>query len=137
MKLRYEFVEFIPDTLESGCLYISIPYATASHRCLCGCGNEVVTPLTPTDWSLIFDGESVSLKPSIGNWSFDCKSHYWISKSKIIWAKKWSDEKIEMNRSYDRSWKKSLYSESEKGKSETKQKSQKSTLIDHLLSLLK
>jgi len=34
----------------------------------------VVTPLSPTGWSLIFDGETVSLYPSIGNWNFPCRS---------------------------------------------------------------
>ena len=76
--LRHEFVEFIPDKLADGVVYVSIPYATVAHKCCCGCGMEVVTPLSPTDWELIFDGESISLDPSIGNWSFDCKSHYWI-----------------------------------------------------------
>ncbi len=30
-------------------LYISIPYVTAAHKCPCGCGEEIVTPLSPTD----------------------------------------------------------------------------------------
>jgi len=61
---------------------------------VCGCNNEVVTPLSPTDWQLTFDGESVSLNPSIGNWSFKCKSHYWIVKDTIKMARKWSDDEI-------------------------------------------
>ena len=69
-KVRHEFVEFIPSTLNDGVLYISIPYATAVHKCCCGCGEKVVTPLTPTDWSLTFDGLTASLSPSIGNWGF-------------------------------------------------------------------
>ena len=47
--LRHEFVEFIPDELEHGIIYISIRFATASHLCCCGCGNKVVTPIRPTD----------------------------------------------------------------------------------------
>lgn len=43
--LKHEFVEFIPDELEQGTIYVSIRFATASHRCLCGCGNKVVTPI--------------------------------------------------------------------------------------------
>jgi hypothetical protein len=42
-----------------------------------------VTPFSPKDWKLIFYGESVSLYPSIGNWNFPCKSHYWITKNSI------------------------------------------------------
>jgi hypothetical protein len=36
------------------------------------------SPLSPTDWKLTFDGVSVSLHPSDGNWSFPCRSHYRI-----------------------------------------------------------
>ena len=48
-RLGHEFVEGIPERLEEGVLYVSILYATAMHLCACGCGREVVTPLTPTD----------------------------------------------------------------------------------------
>lgn len=72
VRVRHEFVQFIPDVLDSEILYISIEYAAAMHLCLCGCEERVVTPLSPTDWRLTFDGESVLLHPSIGNWSFDC-----------------------------------------------------------------
>jgi Family of unknown function (DUF6527) len=100
--IRHEFVEFIPDALEEGALYVSIPYTTAAHLCACGCGHEVVTPLSPTDWQLIFDGETVSLKPSIGNWSFPCQSHYWIERNHIRWAPRWSREQIDAGREHDR-----------------------------------
>jgi hypothetical protein len=46
---RPEFVEFMPDKLEPGVIYVSIPYATAAHLCACGYGNEVTTPISPTD----------------------------------------------------------------------------------------
>jgi hypothetical protein len=87
--LAYEFVEFIPDDLKERTLYISITYCTAVHRCCCGCGREVVTPLSPTSWQLIFDGKTVSLYPSIGSWGLLCQSHYFITKSKVVWAPKW------------------------------------------------
>jgi hypothetical protein len=45
----HEFVEFIPDTIEEGKIYVSIAYATTVHKCACGCGKEVVTPFSPTD----------------------------------------------------------------------------------------
>ena len=64
--LTHEFVEFVPDELKERTLYGSIPYKTVVHLCCCGCGREVVTPLSPTDWQLTFDGETVSLHPSIG-----------------------------------------------------------------------
>lgn len=84
--LTHKFVENVPDILEDNLLYISILYETVIHKCCCGCGNEVVTPLSPTGWSLIFDGETISLKPSIGNWNFKCKSHYWITNNKVLWS---------------------------------------------------
>jgi hypothetical protein len=100
--LRHEFVEFIPDELEEGVLYVSIPYATAAHLCACGCGREVITPISPTDWKVIFDGATVSLDPSIGNWSFPCQSHYWIRRGRIRWARKWTREEIEAGRARGR-----------------------------------
>lgn len=109
MKMRFEFVEFIPDQLETGVLYISIDFATAAHKCACGCGTEVITPLGPTDWSLIFDGVSVSLDPSIGNWSFPCRSHYWIKRNNIRWAPQWSVERVNRIRSYDQDQKEHYY----------------------------
>ncbi len=81
-----KFVEFIPGELEANTIYISIPYATAIHNCCCGCGGRVVTPLSPTDWRLIFDGRSISLEPSIGNWNYQCRSHYWIRNNRVIWV---------------------------------------------------
>jgi hypothetical protein len=105
------FVEFIPAQPATGDLYISIPYATSTHLCACGCGERVVTPLTPTDWKLIFDGETVSLSPSIGNWSFSCQSHYWIRGNRVAWAPKWSRHQIELNRANDRHLKSRTYAE--------------------------
>src|SRR5437867_1481862 len=100
--LNHEFVEYIPKELEDGKLYVSITFATAAHKCCCGCGQEVVTPLSPTDWALIFDGERVSLDPSIGNWSFKCQSHYWIRRNRVEWARRWSGREIEAGRAHDR-----------------------------------
>lgn len=99
--LKHEFVEFIPDVIEEGKIYVSIEYATVVHKCCCGCGKEVVTPLSPTDWKLIFDGKTISLDPSIGNWSFPCRSHYWIRNNKVRWAEDWSQSRIDANRTYD------------------------------------
>ncbi len=107
--MQHSFVEFIPEKVEEGVLYISIEYTTATHKCVCGCGNLVVTPISPTDWELIFDGETVSLNPSIGNWSFECRSHYWIRKNKILMARKWNDEEIDENRTQDQKSKKRYF----------------------------
>lgn len=101
-EIRAEFLEVIPDALEEGVLYISIPHATALHRCLCGCGAEIVTPLSPTDWELTYNGESVSLSPSIGNWSYPCQSHYWIRRNHVHWARRLSAAQIAAVRERDR-----------------------------------
>lgn len=70
------FVDAAPERPSVATLYVSIRYASAIHLCACGCGRKVVTPLSPHDWRLIFDGDTVSLYPSVGNWSFPCQSHY-------------------------------------------------------------
>ena len=111
--LKHEFVEFIPDELASSTIYISIAFATVAHRCCCGCGSEVVTPLSPTDWKLTFDGETVSLYPSIGNWSFPCQSHYWIDRNGIRWAEQWSEERIAGGRARDAAVKTRKYGNTE------------------------
>jgi hypothetical protein len=96
--LAHEFVEFIPDDLKEWMLYISITYCTAVHKCCCGCGREVVTPLSPAGWQMIFDGKTVSLDPSIGNWSLPCQSHYFITKNKVLWAPRWMKKQIARGR---------------------------------------
>ncbi len=100
--LDTEFVTGVPDQLAEHTLYVSMEYATVAHKCCCGCGLEVVTPLSPTDWKLSYDGVSVSLHPSIGNWSFPCRSHYWIDKGKVRWAGDMSQEQINRVRAKDR-----------------------------------
>lgn len=113
IALKHEFVEFIPDELEQGTVYVSIRFATASHLCVCGCGNKVVTPIRPTDWTLTFDGKTVSLDRSIGNWSFPCQSHYYIRKNRIKWAPKWSRGQVERGRLHDSQAKQSYFGSDE------------------------
>ena len=101
MKLRQistEFVDEIPRELDPGKLYVCCRYRAVKHLCACGCGVAVNTPLHPTGWTLICDGVSVSLWPSIGNWGEKCRSHYWIRNSRIQWAPKWSRRKIQEGR---------------------------------------
>jgi len=93
--LRHEFLTSFPDRLEPGVLYVSIPYATAAHLCCCGCGTEVVTPLSPAGWKVTYDGESVSLHPSIGNWGLACKSHYWIQNDRVRWSRRFDANEID------------------------------------------
>lgn len=109
-KLRHEFVELAPATIKDGVVYVSVKYATAIHRCCCGCGNKVVTPLSPTDWQLGFDGETISLSPSIGNWALACRSHYWIINDRVRWAENWTEERVAEGRRKDQLRKETFYS---------------------------
>jgi hypothetical protein len=93
-EIGFEFVELMPAKLEDGIVYISMQFATASHLCFCGCGEKVVTPFSPTDWKLMFDGETISIGPSIGSWDFPCQSHYWITRNVIHWAPKWTRARV-------------------------------------------
>ena len=96
--LKHEFIEFVPDVLEDGILYVSVLHCSAIHKCVCGCGNEVVTPISPDDWQLSFNGKSVSLRPSIGNWNFECKSHYWITNNEIKHASTWKEYQLQVEK---------------------------------------
>ncbi|MFF3420087.1 DUF6527 family protein [Streptomyces sp. NPDC002698] len=94
VRLTHRFVDYIPEPLERGVLYVSLTFTTAVHLCACGCGSTVVTPLSPTDWSLTFDGTTVSLSPSVGNWSYPCQSHYWIRHDTVSWASRFTPAQI-------------------------------------------
>lgn len=93
-KLTHKFVECMPEKLEPDVIYVSLRFNIVSHNCCCGCGNEVVTPLSPAGWELIYDGETASLYPSIGNWGLPCRSHYCITRNAVDWAETWSKAKI-------------------------------------------
>lgn len=101
--IQPEFVEFVPKELEEGVLYVSVPYSTTVHKCACGCGSKITLPINTSKWRFLWDGERISLWPSVGNWSYPCQSHYWIEQNRIEWASsKWSREKIGRNRARDK-----------------------------------
>lgn len=112
-KLEHRFVERIPRGLEPGVLYISMEYGTAAHCCACGCGEEVVTPFTPTDWKMTFDGETVSLWPSVGNWQFACRSHYIIENGRVLRSGAWTSRQIAAEQQRDKAAKAHYYGTSE------------------------
>ena len=85
-ELRPLFLEYFPDEFESGILYVSMQYAICGHLCACGCGEKVITPLSPTRWKLVYNGEDVTLYPSIGNYSFACQSHYFLTNGNVVWV---------------------------------------------------
>lgn len=100
--LDHRFVDSFPDPLAPGILYVSLEYGSAAHSCCCGCGEEVVTPLTPTDWNITYDGETITLHPSVGSWTLPCRSHYVIRRNRVIEAPSWNDAEIAAERSRDR-----------------------------------
>ena len=103
-RIEPVFVEFIPEELEYGKLYLAPQYRAVMHQCCCGCGAKISTPLHPTGWTMTFDGEVVSLNPSVGNWSEKCQSHYVIRNNKVIWGRtlpRWRVEQIRNERHED------------------------------------
>lgn len=94
------FVTSFPEQMQPGVLYVSVTFSSAAHLCACGCGRQVITPLSPSHWVLTFDG-TVSMRPSIGNWASPCQSHYVISHGTIRWARGFTREEIERNRAED------------------------------------
>lgn len=101
-SIRPEFVTQFPAVFEQGVLYISEEFETAGHLCCCGCGEKVITPLNPAKWRLRKEGRTVSLSPSIGNWNYACKSHYLITKNKVIEAGQLDAAKIKTVQRRDR-----------------------------------
>lgn len=80
-----EFVDYIPGNKKNGMLYVSMKYRLAVHLCPCGCGEVVVTPFDKDKgWIISFDGEHITLTPSIGNFDYKCQSHYWIKENRVI-----------------------------------------------------
>ena len=112
--LRPEFVTSFPTPMEHGVMYVSIEYNNCGHLCACGCGREVITPLSPAQWSITYDGENISIWPSVGNWSLPCQSHYIVDRGRIRWARSFTEREIERNRVHDRALLEGQYGGNEK-----------------------
>lgn len=110
------FVELIPEELEEGVLYVSREYQTATHLCACGCRSRVVTPLGPLGWALTEREAGVSLRPSIGNSNFPCRSHYWIREGRVEWAAPLTDRSIAASRQRDQRAKERYFAERRHGR---------------------
>lgn len=89
-EIKKEFVRRVPAELEEGVLYVCLDCDVVVHKCACGCGEKVVLPLSPEHWKLSYDGE-VTLSPSIGNYQYDCKSHYFIRDGKVVWVESFDE----------------------------------------------
>ena len=90
--MKNEFVRRVPAELEEGVLYVCLECDVVVHKCACGCGEKVILPLAPEHWQLHYDGY-ITLSPSIGNYQYKCKSHYFIRNGKVIWV--YSEEKLQ------------------------------------------
>ncbi len=101
-ELEHRFVDVLPPTLEDDVLYVSLAFNTVVHHCCCGCGNRVVTPLSPAGWQLQYDGRSVTLYPSIGNHQYGCRSHYWIRQNRVVWSYEFTSTEIDESRAATR-----------------------------------
>lgn len=93
--IRPVYVDQLPDDLEEGVLYICEEFSLTAHKCCCGCGEDVYNKLSPVKWQLVklADG-CISLSPSIGNWKYACRSHYWIERNQVIDAGPMSRDSI-------------------------------------------
>jgi len=103
--LRPVFVEAIPrlPEMEEGTLYVSMRFATLSHLCPCGCRRLVDVTLGPATRSLTYDGEHLTLRPSIGV-QFPCRSHYSIVRNAITWYPPISESEASWYRRIRRMW---------------------------------
>jgi len=97
-RIKLLKVHYVPKTLEPGVLYVSDEFGAALHLCACGCGTKVSTPVGPTDWAVEETPAGPTLMPSVGNWQFPCKSHYFIREGRIVWAGSWTPEQITLGR---------------------------------------
>jgi hypothetical protein len=86
-ELKPQYVDYMPDQLSEGVLYISTVFKLAIHLCACGCGGKTVTPLGEKEWTLKDGGGKITLRPSIGNFSGEnpYHAHYYITDNKIEW----------------------------------------------------
>lgn len=96
-----KFVDEMPEKICEGNLYISLCYNAVIHKCPCGCGELVSTPLDKKyGWIMQYDGDTVSLSPSVGNGVYKCKSHYFIRENQIVWLPVMDDSVIKTGKKY-------------------------------------
>jgi hypothetical protein len=118
-RFKHELVNSIPEKLQSNILYVTRDKDVAAHLCACGCGREVITPLSPTDWSIKLQRDEATLLPSIGNWAFPCRSHYFIRNGAVVWASNMSNQAVALGRQRDRARKRSYYEQQGKTRQPT------------------
>ena len=96
------WVEDMAEVMTPGRVYISPKHRLTEHLCACGCGAEVSLPLGRTEWRIEYDGDTISIRPSIGNWRLPCRSHYVIRENRTVWCSAWTVEEAASGRRQDR-----------------------------------
>ena len=87
VTIKPEFVKSVPENkqMQQDVVYISLIHATMVHLCLCGCGNESVTPIGENGWGLSMVEENrekiITITPSILNRNCPNHCHYIITKN--------------------------------------------------------
>ncbi len=90
IKYHYLFITEIPQNLKKNQIYIiqdGDEPDTIAFICPCGCKNIIhLNLLSDCDprWSFTINKKKISIYPSI-NSKKGCKSHFWVTKSKIRW----------------------------------------------------
>ncbi len=112
-KFDLKRVEYMPNELENGILYVAEEFGAAAHLCACGCGEKIRTPLGPTEWRLEVSRQGPSLTPSIGNWQKPCRSHYWIRHGIVAWASEWTEKQVLAGRSAEEERRRAYYEDKE------------------------
>lgn len=51
---------------------------------------------------MAYNGETVSLHPSIGNWQLKCRSHYVIDRGRVIEAEPWTRSQVSAQQARDK-----------------------------------
>jgi hypothetical protein len=108
-RFKHEVVKSFPEKLRNGTVYVTADRDLAGHLCACGCEKEVITPLSSTDWSIKLDRRGVTLNPSIGNWAYPCRSHYFIWDGNVVWEDNMSNEAIIQGRQKNKARKLNYY----------------------------
>jgi len=84
MRFVYEAVNRIPSRLRGGVVYHTEEFEIAALLCACGCGHRI-TLLVPDSHQVTDENGLATVRPSIGVFDADCKSHYVITKGEVAW----------------------------------------------------
>ncbi len=80
----HDFATLIPDELEDGVVYslAAVPWPCTAAA---AAAESAITPLDPAQWSLTYDGQTVSLDPSIAGGR--CQLGTIITRGVVRWAR--------------------------------------------------